>query len=44
MKKQSNEGKLVEAYIAEHLEQLNREVKPLGIKTLARNFIKDHLN
>ena len=42
MKKQSNQGRLIEAYIAEHLEQLNREVKPLGIKTLARNFIKDH--
>lgn len=39
---QKPEGERIEAYIAEHLEELNREVKPLGIKTLAKKYLKEN--
>lgn len=43
MGEQSHKGKLIESYIREHLEELNREDKPLGVKTLSRNFLKNVL-
>ena len=42
MSQQSNRGKLIEAYLEKHLADLNREEKPLGVKTLARMFLRDH--
>ena len=42
MSQQSNRGKLIEAYLEKHIADLNREEKPLGVKTLARMFLRDH--
>ncbi len=42
MSQQSNRGKLIEAYLEKHLTDLNRGENPLGVKTLARMFLRDH--
>ena len=43
MSQQSNRGKLIEAYLEKHLTDLNREENLLGLKTLARMFLRDYV-
>lgn len=42
MSKQTNFGKMVEAFMRDHLDELNREKKPIGLRTLARMFCQQH--
>ena len=39
---QTNKGKLIEAFLKSHLDDLNRAEKPIGIKTLARMFLREY--